>query len=631
MKADAAALARTRIFIGIALAMGAGSAAAVEFAFGDGWKGNWNTTISAAQTWRAQSQDPTLYSLADGLVRGFSNGRGGSNTDSGNLNYDRNDTVSQVAKLLSDVSVEKNGTGALIRFKAWYDNALENNNVPFGNQGQRPPYTPGNPLDVSGLTTEQRFTGFKLLDAYAYTQFNVSETPVQLRLGNQVINWGESLFLQGINVTSPIDLPALRRGAGTEIKEFLLPVPVAYANIGLPKGMSLEMFYQFQWQPTVVDACGTFFSPAENAVSYQIGNCNIATTFGGTPTGGNNAANIAAGRYFALTSGVKGSNSGNYGVAFRFPVNAIDTEFGTYYQHLSSRTPIISVRTGTPLPAASPILFKFGGAADAQSGFWEYPNDIQVFGLSAGTNIAGWSIGSELSYWKDVPGQINGNDLLAGFLQGIGPVGPNAKYLAGRSGAPAAPVGTVFHGYDLFHKTQFQVNAVQLFSNVLWASNLTVVGEYGAQWNNVPDYQDGGRRYGRAFIFGLGTSPTIAGGANLCAVPQALGGNPQPQGCQNNGYITSFADGFRLRGTLTYNDVFMGVAVIPSLFWGHDLHGTSIDGQFNAGKDTVAVGVKFDFNKKYTLDLGYVTFGNSGTYDNFRDRDFYSAAVSVTF
>jgi len=633
MKRHAAAHARKRLAIGILLAFGAGSAAAIEFEVGDGWKGNWNTTIGFAQGWRAQSQDPNLYSLADGTLRGFTNGRGGSNTDSGNLNYDRGDTIYQVVKLTSDVSISKNGTGALVRFKAWYDNALENNNVPFGNQGQRPYYTPGQPLSDQGLAMENRFTGIKLLDAYAYTEFKVGENPLQLRLGNQVVNWGESLFLQGLNVTSPIDLPALRRGAGTEIKEFLLPVPIAYGNLGLPGGASVEAYYQLQWQRTVVDACGTYFSPAENAVSYQVGNCNIATTFGGTPTGGNNPANIAANRFFQLVGGDKGSNTGNYGLAFRFPVSALDTEFGVYYQNLSSRTPIISIKTGQPLPAPNP-LFLPGATANSAAAFWEYPDDIKIFGLSAATNILGWSVGAEASYWKDIPAQINGNDLVAAFVQGVGPIGADAKTLAGRvPGTPAAPIGTVFHGYDRFHKTQFQVNAVKLFSNLLGAENLTVVGEYGAQWNNVPDYKtDGTRRYGRGFIYGLGTSSTIAGGANLCAVPQAAGGNPQPDGCQNNGYITPFSDGFRLRGTLTYNDVYgTGVAVIPSLFWGYDLHGVSIDSQFNQGKSTLALGVKFDYNKKYTLDLGYVTYGNGGTYDNTRDRDFYSAAVSVTF
>jgi len=631
-----AAHARKRVAIGIMMALGAGSASAIEFEVGDGWKGAWNTTIAIAQGWRAQSQDPNLYSLADGMVRGFTDGRGGTNTDSGNLNYDRGSTIFQVVKLTSDVGISKNGTGALIRFKAWYDNALENNNALFGNQGQRPDrYTSNQPLSDYGLAMENRFHGIKLLDAYAYTEFNIGENPLQVRLGNQVVNWGESLFLQGINYTNPIDLPTLRRGAGTEIKEFLLPVPIAYANLGLPGGQSVEAYYQLQWARTVVDACGTYFSPAEGANNYQIGDCNIATTFGG----GTNNQNIAAGAFFKLVEGEKGSNSGNFGITYRFPVSAVDTEFGVSYQHLSSRIPYISVKSGTVLPPGAPALFLPGPGATASAAFWEYPDNIQVFGLSAATNLAGWSVGAEVSYWKDLPAQINGNDLLLGFLRGIGPVGPQALALAGRlPGTTAVPVGTVFHGYNNFNNTKLQANAVKLFSNIMGAENLVVVAEYGAQWNNVPDYKDGGLRYGRGFIYGVGSTPITGAGPNplnLCGpLPPALAPllNPQPDGCLNNGYITPFSDGFRLRGTLTYNNVFQSsIAVIPSLFWGYDLHGVSIDSQFNQGRSTVALGVKFDYNKRYALDLGYVTYGNSGTYDNTRDHDFYSAALSVTF
>ncbi len=50
------------------------------------------------------------------------------------------------------------------------------------------------------------------------------------------------------------------------------------------------------------------------------------------------------------------------------------------------------------------------------SSYWEYPEDIQIFGLSTASNIAGWSVSSELSYQADVPVQINGNDLLNSLL-----------------------------------------------------------------------------------------------------------------------------------------------------------------------------------------------------------------------
>ena len=143
---------------------------------------------------------------------------------------------------------------------------------------------------------------------------------------------------------------ALRRGAGTEIKEFLLPVPIAYANLGLPNGQSMEAYYQLQWQRTVIDACGSYFAPAEGATSYQPGNCSYRISV----RSGQQQSNVAAGRFVQLVEGVKGSDSDNYGITYRFPISALDTEFGLSYQHLSSRTPVISVRTGAAASRGAP-------------------------------------------------------------------------------------------------------------------------------------------------------------------------------------------------------------------------------------------------------------------------------------
>ncbi len=629
MKMHSMASVRARFTVGMLLALCAGAVSAVEFEVGDGWKGNWNTTIGYAQNWRLTGQNNVLYSLADGSVRGFTDGRGGSNTDAGTLNYDRNDVVSQVFKFVTDVSISKGGTGGLVRVKGWYDYALSENNVPFGNQGQRPYYSAGQPLGDYGLGVENRFQGVKLMDAYGFTQFDVGERPLQLRAGNMVINWGESLFIQGINYTGPIDLPALRRGAGTELKEFLIPVAMAYANLGLPQGMSLEAFYQLQWQRTVVDACGTYFSPAEGANSYRVGNCNIASGFGG----GTSKQQIANGTFFQLVNGQKASNSGQYGVAFRFPVNAIDTEFGVYYQNVQSRVPYISVVTGQPLPAGAPVLFVPGATPVSIAAKWDFPEDIKIFGISASTTLAGWSTGFELSYTQDLPVQINGNDLLLGFVAGLGPVGPTALALAGRvPGTPAAPIGTQFNGYNRFNKTQFQANAVKLFSNVLGAENLAVVAEFGIQSNNVPDYKNGGLRYSRGFIFGTGSTPNIAGGADLCTIPVAALRNPQPDGCKNDGYVSKYSYGTRLRGTLTYNDVWgTGVTASPSLFWAQDIQGYSMDTQFIEGRSTISLGLNLSYAKRYSLDFAIVTYGDNAKFDNNRDKDFYSLGLSVTF
>jgi len=93
------------------------------------------------------------------------------------------------------------------------------------------------------------------------------------------VNWGESIFIQGVNQINPIDVPAARR-AGAELKEILMPVWMAYANWGFSFG-SVEAFYQLKWNNTSVDGCGTYFTATSTLVSADPGSCRSLTPIGG--------------------------------------------------------------------------------------------------------------------------------------------------------------------------------------------------------------------------------------------------------------------------------------------------------------------------------------------------------------
>ena len=294
-------------------------------------------------------------------------------------------------------------------------------------------------------------------------------------------------------------------------------------------------------------------------------------------------------------------------------------------------------------PGAAPTNLESG------KGFWEYPEDIQIYGISAATNLFSWSTSAELSYQVDVPVMVNGNDLIGAGVPRHRAV-PRTRRARSRRRARAPTC----IGHDRFDKTQFQVNAVKTFSNILGAESLLVVGEIGSQWNNVPDYTKGGIRYGRGFMFGTGSGPDYGPRADsrkasrgsvpacqgdLCSptfvgvpvpVPNTLY-NPQPNGCRNDGYVTDVAWGYRLRVSADYNNVMdSGVTVTPSVFWAHDVEGVSMDPTFIEDRMTLGLGVKFNYNKKYVLDVNYVSYENGG-FDPLFDRDYYSAAVSVTF
>jgi len=601
-------------------------ASAADFDFGDGWTGSWQNSVSIGSAWRAKSADPKLYSNADGTLVGKTGGQAPNGTDEGNLNYNKGDRFTTQLKWITELQVQKGDMGALVRAKAWSDYTLSRENVRYGNQNNGyngfngASLTQSRPLSDSGFGALNRFDGISLLDAYAYKTFDVSGKPLQLRVGNQVVNWGESLFIQGLNQINPIDVPSFHK-PGAQLKEVFLPVPIIYANQNLGTFGSLEMFYQMQWKPTPIDmSCGNYWTVVNSNIGTSVGTCT--NTISLIP-GGSQPLSTMAGAYVGTRDSAKPRNSGEFGIAYRFNVEPLDTEFGMYGMQYHSRTPVLSVvNLGKPQA-------QIPGLVDVT---WEYPEDIKAYGISASTNVAGWSLAGELSQRRNVPIQVDGNDTLYASLGAAGAIVPGVSIPFGPYGSAAfAASGSnggsgYLPGYTRANLTQLQVNTIKAGNKLLGGDFYLFVAEAGFQWNNLPDYRSGNPvRYNRAFIFGTGSSPLYGG--NTCT----LGLNTTPENCANDGYVSKFAWGYRLKLDVTYNDVFSGVAVTPSVFWSQDVKGVSADSQFNQDRQTLALGVKFSYNKKYALELGATTFNHSAKYDPLRDRDFYSATLSVAF
>lgn len=592
----------------------AAPAYAVSFEVGDGWEGQWNTTLSLGSQWRAEGQDNELYSAENGALVGKSGGLG-DKIDSGNLNYDKGDRFSTIAKFVSDVSLSRNEMGALIRVKGWYDYTLENEDVNFGSvsNGYRK-----RPLNDDGFETLQKYKGLYLLDSYVYNTFYMQQTPVQLRLGRQVVNWGESIFLQGVNQVNPLDVPALRR-PGTEVKEALLPVWMAYMNVGLADGMAVEAFYQLKYENTPVEGCGHYWSQTDGVIGQDLGDCNVT---GAIIPGLTSPDSINAGGYLPAYKGKDPSDSGQWGIAFRMPIDALAGELGLYYLNYHSRTPFVGVRKGNP-----PSMAAFPNAPAPLSGSigssWEYPEDIRLFGLSYSMELGSWSTGAELSYSPNQPVQQNGADLLLGVLSGAGPLGElNQRMLTGPNPQ------NFYASWERFEQTQLLLNGVNRYSNVLGAETLTVIGEVGLQWNSVPQNDDG-IRYGRGFIYGAGSHSSLG---NTCRGSGGPISNPSRSGCKADGYVTDFAWGYRVRAQLDYSSVMgTGIGVSPYTFISQDVDGVSPDGQFNEGRLVTSAGVTFDYDRQHKVDLSYVRFTNSAQYDPLHDRDYYAASYSFSF
>lgn len=614
-----------------------------------------NSTVSVGTSFRVENRDPFLFA-GNNVDSSGARGRGRSNTtDDGNLNFDNGDAFSTIIKGVHDFDLKKDNYGFFSRVKWFYDYTLNNDEVFHGHE---PTSNARNQkLNDNGFHPYARFDGIDVLDAFAYINTEVAGMPVDLRLGRQVIAWGESLFIQSpISGLNTIDVSALRR-PGAELKEGFTPSEMLYMNLGLTDNTSLEAFYQLKWRKTVPEGCGTYFS----ANDFAADGCDRVALFAGVGFDGFNQAGIgnlfpAVPDNVELTpGGLQGTglinpgtgaavfgptaipvnrsvdrqpkDDGQFGFALRSYVSPLDTEFGGYFLNYHSRLPLISVRaSNTATPATLPLgpggaqvpvgavgLTQGNALPYALGGLdgtylIDYAEDISVLGLSAATNIGGWSVSGELSRAFDVPVQFNANDLLAATLTGeASPTALNPSNRLTQRFRNAQP-GQLVEGYDRFDITQVQSTFIRTFDRALGSSQVVFAAEVGAIFvNGLPD-QAVGSRYGRNTVYGRGAA-------------------------SDAGYVTDFSWGYRMRGAATYRDAFMGIDLIPSIAFSHDVDGWSPEpGQaFNEGRQSVGLGLGFEFDANTKASVTYTTFANSADFDPLKDRDFVSFTASYSF
>lgn len=568
-------------------------------------------TVSVGTSFRVENRDRALYSTGNRSSDGAA-GTGFSNTtDDGNLNFDKGDAFSTIIKGVHDFELKKDNYGFFSRVKWFYDHTLNNEEVFHGHE---PTSNARNQkLNDNGFHPYARFDGIDLLDAFFYMNTTVADKPLDFRLGRQVISWGESLFIpSAISGLNTIDVSAFRR-PGSDLKEGFTPTEMIYGNLGLTDNTSLEAFYQLKWRKTVPEGCGTYFSSNDFAAD----GCSRLAFAAPLPDSAQFAPGFAVqGGPVARSVDNQPDDGGQFGLALRNYVSELDTEFGAYYMNYHSRLPLISVKaTNTPVPPAGtpgipPGLTPGNALPRALAGgggsyFVDYAEDISVFGLSASTNLGGWSVAGEISLAQDVPIQLNANDLLASTLAAgvTNPAGPNALDRRVRALRP----GETLAGFDRFDVTQVQSAFIKTFDRALNSSQVVFVAEVGAVFvNGLPEVA-AGQRYGRNPVFG-----TARG---------------------TEGYVTDFSWGYRLRTQATYRDAFMGIDLVPSIAWSHDVDGWSPEpGQvFNEGRQSVGLGLGLEFDANTKASVNYTTFTNAADFDALRDRDFVSLTASYSF
>jgi len=567
-------------------------ARAIEFSSGD-IDGHFDTTVSFGVASRVQSRSDEHVGIRNG---GTANS---VNFDDGNLNYDTG-IYSSLLKVIHDVDVNYKNTGAFVRVLYFYD--FENKD------GDR------ERLPLSDKALDQVGSDFKFLDAYVRGTFDVGGKPLNLRLGNQVVSWGESTYIpNGINTINPVDVARLR-SPGAELKEAFLPVTMAWGSIGLSDAVSLEAFYQLDWDKIEADAAGTYFSTNDFA---SAGGQYVYLGSGFAP-------DVILGpdgklRPFPAGTGVNGpvgfvvprgpdrnpDNSGQFGLALRWLVPQLgDSEFGFYYLNYHSRLPLISAVTGTPSGAAA------GDYAATARYFIEYPEDIKLYGVSFNTDLggSGISLQGELAHRQDQPLQIDDAELLVAALSPLNPALGGLTQL-GRQG-----FAQEIQGYKRLDVTQVQATMTKAFGPTMGADQWILVAEGGATYvHDMPDVNklrfEGPGTYnsGNPLAPFAGISPTQ----------------------QVKGFADDFSMGYRLLARFDFNNAFGAVNLSPRVAFAHDVVGTTPSplGNFVEDRKALTLGVEATYQNTWSADLSYTSFFGAKEFNQIHDRDFIAFTI----
>jgi len=577
-------------------------------------EGLFNLSIGYGFLARVEDRDEGLIAIASGGTAEA------ANFDDGNLNYDRG-IVSHMVKTTGELAVQSGMWGIYARGYAFYD---------FENQGRKRERT-----ELSSRAEGMISEDADLLEYYLNVRFQPAGIPVQFRLGDQVIRWGESTFLyNGVDIINPLDLVAAAQPVGT-LRDLFIPQGMLWGAANISEDFAVEAFYQYKWEPLRADPIGTFFSQVDLAGADGTG-------FAVLGAGRISDLGTQLDELFRLPVGTLGfdedymklfgrgeqsaSDGGQYGVTLQTLIPAWNAaKLALHFVRYHSRSAILSGRTADQATvdgtseaevaarAASliPIYEATGltpeeaetratqtaagltvsGYANRAGYFLEYPEDVTMIGFSFNTSTVrtGTLVAGEVSHHLDFPLQIDVDAVIGATLS---PIQFDPSFRQSVLGAFGAD--EIVKGYIRRDKTQIVLGIKQLLGPRLGASQSLISIEAGwVHIHHMPASED---------------------------IPlQAV--------------VLPDADswGYRAIGQLDYSGLLGGLNLKPRIVWTHDMDGTTPGGGFVEGRKSISIGLSTDWINHWSSDLSYTCFFGAGSDNLINDRDYIRFNVIYSF
>jgi hypothetical protein len=317
----------------------------------EGVRGSFDSSISLGAGVRTRSPACGLVvagATGDGAPAGClapSSGVG----DQGNLNYGKGDPFTTYLKGSHELLLKFPEDVTVMARANWVRDFAATHTTGLLSATNPPGVTSG----LTGSASDDLRFKARLLDLWVSKSFALGEQQARVRIGNQVINWGESLFFPGgINATNSLDYMRMAQ-PGVQLKEAVLPAPIASFATGLGHGFNLETYVQFGWNKSYLPPVGSYWS-STNALGRGM------EDFGYTDS--------------------KARNGGQWGASLRWQPEGTELNLGLYALNYHDKMPALRIDQSSFAPS------------------WVYPENRRLYGISANFPVGDWAVGTELSY-----------------------------------------------------------------------------------------------------------------------------------------------------------------------------------------------------------------------------------------
>ena len=290
------------------------------------------------------------------------------NTDDGARNFPQGSLFTRLDLLTEFDFVWKRAYGFRISAASWWDDGyaqLDNHSLATTNNLDR-----GVPvLGLDGHT--KRYAegpSAEFLDVFAFAKFDIGDTPVNVKIGQTTVFWGESLLfngaLHGVSYSqNPIDVWKGLATPGAEAKELFRPRVGFNVQSTVTDSLSVAAQYFFNWQSFDNQAYRYPESGSLLTVHDALLYGGDSLVFGPNPF---RALVPTAPAYTRLWRGEDiepDENSGNYGLAVRWSPTWLDGTVGAYYRRTYDMQPQIVVTPGLAPSLPAGTCRAIGGAS----------------------------------------------------------------------------------------------------------------------------------------------------------------------------------------------------------------------------------------------------------------------------